>query len=233
MATFGTEAPSKLGSMNSHRILLVDDDLHLADALGGWLRELYHQVDIAGDLESAKAKIRQTRYDLVITDLRLGPDDGFSLIGYTKQRHSDTAVLVISGYATPSVAVDAVRAGAFDLLTKPVIDDELQLAIDRALSHSEIEKQNEELRSQLEKRSGLENILSHDYRMLKIFDVVDSIADAKASILITGENGTGKSMIARAIHNRSQRRGNPFVEVACGALPDSLLESELLSLIHI
>ena len=227
MATFGTEAPSKLGSMNSHRILLVDDDLHLADALGGWLRELYHQVDIAGDLESAKAKIRQTRYDLVITDLRLGPDDGFSLIGYTKQRHSDTAVLVISGYATPSVAVDAVRAGAFDLLTKPVIDDELQLAIDRALSHSEIEKQNEELRSQLEKRSGLENIISHDYRMLKIFDVVDSVADAKASILITGENGTGKSMIARAIHNRSQRRGNPFVEVACGALPDSLLESEL------
>ena len=83
------------------------------------------------------------------------------------------------------------------------------------------------LREQLDRRSGLENILSHDYRMLKIFDVVDSVADARASVLITGENGTGKSMIARAIHARSSRRGGPFVEVACGALPDTLLESEL------
>jgi len=112
-------------------------------------------------------------------------------------------------------------------LTKPLIDDELTLAIQRAVTQSEISKENELLRQQLDRRSGLENILSHDYRMLKIFDVVDSVADARASVLITGENGTGKSMIARAIHARSSRRGGPFVEVACGALPDTLLESEL------
>ena len=91
----------------------------------------------------------------------------------------------------------------------------------------EIARENERLRQQLDRRSGMENILSHDYRMMKIFDVVDSIADARASVLITGENGTGKSMIARAIHARSSRRGGPFIEVACGALPDTLLESEL------
>ena len=95
------------------------------------------------------------------------------------------------------------------------------------MAQREIALENESLRTQLNRRTGLENILSHDYRMMKIFDVVDSIADARASVLITGENGTGKSMIARAIHARSSRRADPFVEVACGALPDTLLESEL------
>ena len=157
----------------------------------------------------------------------MGSEDGFELIGYTKKRHPDTAVLVMTGYATPETAVQAVRAGAFDLLTKPLIDDELHLAIDRAVSQREITQENEKLRKQLDRRSGLENILSHDYRMMKIFDVIDSVADARASILITGENGTGKSMIARAIHARSSRRNAAFIEVACGALPDTLLESEL------
>jgi len=157
----------------------------------------------------------------------LGDGDGFELIGYTRTKHPETAVLVITGYATPDTAIEAVRAGAFDLLTKPLIDDELSLAIDRAISQREITRENEMLRKQLDQRSGMENILSHDYRMMKIFDVVDSIADARASVLISGENGTGKSMIARAIHTRSSRRGGPFIEVACGALPDTLLESEL------
>jgi DNA-binding NtrC family response regulator len=133
----------------------------------------------------------------------------------------------MTGYATPDTAVEAVRAGAFDLLTKPLIDNELSLAIDRALDQRNVAIENEQLRRQLDQRSGMENILSHDYRMLKIFDTVDSVADARASILITGENGTGKSMIARAIHARSSRRSGPFIEVACGALPDTLLESEL------
>ncbi len=133
----------------------------------------------------------------------------------------------MTGYATPATAIEAVRAGAFDLLTKPLIDDELLLAIERASNETKIREENNQLRRQLDNRYGLENVVSHDYRMLKIFDVVDSIADARASVLITGENGTGKSMIARAIHNRSSRRNGPFVEVACGALPDALLESEL------
>ena len=208
-------------------ILLIDDDRHLVDSLAQWLREFSHRVVPVSDSESARKQLKQQPFDLVITDLRLGNEDGFELISQAKREQPDVAVLVMTGYATPDTAVEAVRAGAFDLLTKPVIDDELLLAIERAVSQREIARENEALRQQLDKRSGLENILSHDYRMLKIFDVVDAVADARASVLITGENGTGKSMIARAIHARSARRGNPFVEVACGALPDTLLESEL------
>jgi DNA-binding NtrC family response regulator len=211
----------------SASILLVDDDRHLAESMAEWLRTMSYTVETADSLLAAKSCLAGQPFDLVITDLRLGTEDGFELITHTRQRHPDSAVLVMTGYATPDTAVEAVRAGAFDLLTKPVIDEELALAIDRAVSQREITKENESLRAQLDRRSGLENILSHDYRMLKIFDVVDSVADARASILITGENGTGKSMIARAIHARSSRRGGPFVEVACGALPDTLLESEL------
>jgi DNA-binding NtrC family response regulator len=212
---------------HSASILLIDDDRHLTESLASWLRELSHEVETVGALGQAKQLLKQRTFDLVITDLRLGSDDGFELISYSKRVQPDAAVLVMTGYATPDTAVAAVRAGAFDLLTKPVIDNELQLAIERAVSQRDITRENEALRQQLDKRSGLENILSHDYRMLKIFDVIDSVADARASVLITGENGTGKSMIARAIHARSGRRSGAFVEVACGALPDTLLESEL------
>ncbi|MCC9599858.1 sigma-54 dependent transcriptional regulator [Stieleria sp. JC731] len=208
-------------------ILLVDDDWHLVQSMADWLRELGHSVDVADCIDGAKVTLDQRPYDLLITDLRLRDEDGFQLIGYTKKRHPDTVVLVMTGYATPDTAIEAIKAGAFDLLTKPMIDDELNLAISRAVSQREIEQENEKLRERLDRRSGLEGIISHDYRMMKIFDVIDSVADARASILITGENGTGKSMIARAIHERSARRGKPFVEVACGALPDNLLESEL------
>ncbi|MGB7342709.1 MAG: sigma-54 dependent transcriptional regulator [Pirellulaceae bacterium] len=212
---------------SSAAILLVDDDRHLAESMAMWLRGLGHNVRTAETLAAANASLKDHTFDLMITDLRLGPDDGFDLIAHCKKHCPATAVLVMTGYATPDTAVAAVGAGAFDLLTKPIIDAELNLAIDRALSLRNIAHENEVLRQQLDKRSGLENILSHDYRMMKIFDVIDNVADARASILITGENGTGKSMIARAIHNRSRRRSKAFVEVACGALPDTLLESEL------
>ena len=208
-------------------ILLVDDDQHLVQSMADWLREQGLDVETAGGLTDAERWLKRRPFDLLLTDWRLGAEDGFELVGLTRRRFPDTAVLMMTGYATPDTAVEAVRAGAFDLLSKPLIDDELLLAIERAVSQRQIAKENETLRRQLDRRSGLENILSHDYRMLKIFDVIDSIADARASVLITGENGTGKSKIARAIHARSSRRGGPFIEVACGALPDTLLESEL------
>jgi DNA-binding NtrC family response regulator len=208
-------------------ILLVDDDRYLADSMASWLGEQSHAVTTANSIREARQSLQKHAYDLLITDLRLGNDDGFELLTYARKHHPNTSILVVTGYATPSTAIEAVRAGAFDLLTKPLIDEELLLAIERATKHRTIEQENVMLRKQLDVRFGLENVVSHDYRMLKIFNVIDSIADARASVLITGENGTGKSMIARSIHNRSSRRGGPFVEVACGALPDALLESEL------
>lgn len=208
-------------------ILLVDDDHYLADSMGQWLGEQGFHVTISYSLDDALAQLTRRAFRLVLTDLRLGDDDGFALIQAAKKTLPHCSVLVITGYATPETAVQAVRAGAFDVLTKPLIDEELLLAIQRATRQQQVVEENERLRQQLESRLGTGNIISHDYRMHKIFKIIDSVADARASILITGENGTGKSMIARAIHQRSQRRNGPFIEVACGALPDTLLESEL------
>ncbi len=208
-------------------LLLVDDDRHLAESMAQWLVEQGMHVDVAGSLAEGRSCLGQHPYHLVITDLRLEDGDGFELIPFVRQQQPECEILVVTGYATPETAIEAVRAGAFDLLTKPMIDEELSLAIDRALTHRRIEAENADLKQQLERQFGSDQILGHDYRMLKVFDLIDSVADARASILITGENGTGKSMIARAIHRRGNRANKPFVEVACGALPESLLESEL------
>ena len=138
-----------------------------------------------------------------------------------------TAVILLTGYGTVETAVEAIRAGAFDFLTKPLIDEELEMAIERALAQRTVLEENKNLKAQLDLRFGMENIVGHDHRMLKVFDMIDTVADTKATMLITGESGTGKSLIARAVHRRSSRRASPFVEVACGALPENLLESEL------
>ena len=139
----------------------------------------------------------------------------------------ETTVILITGYATVETGIEALRAGAFDLLTKPLIDEELGMAIDRALAQREVIEENQKLKAQLDLRFGLESIVGHDHRMQRVFDMVDRIADTRATVLITGESGTGKSLLARAIHRRSGRRDQSFVEVACGAMPETLLESEL------
>ena len=165
--------------------------------------------------------------DLALVDLRLGAEDGMELIAKLKKHRPHLTTMLMTGYANIDTGVEAVQAGAFDLLTKPLIDDEILLAFDRALSQQQVIEENEQLKCQLDKRFGRNSIIGNDFRMQKTFDMVDNIADTKATVLITGESGTGKSMIARAIHQRSNRRKAPFVEVACGALPENLLESEL------
>jgi DNA-binding NtrC family response regulator len=133
----------------------------------------------------------------------------------------------MTGYGTADGAIEAIHAGAFDYITKPLIDDELRMSIERALSQRTIQRENDHLRAELDRRYGMDNIVGRDPRMLKVFEMINSVADTRATVLVTGESGTGKSMIARAIHRRSGRIKGPFVEVACGALPETLLESEL------
>ena len=134
---------------------------------------------------------------------------------------------MITGYGTIESAVEAIKMGAYDYLTKPIIDDEIRLVVERALQQQSLIRENRTLRQQLDHRYELQNIVGHDYKMLKVFDLIESVADSKTTVLIQGESGTGKSMIARAIHHHSRRRDQPFVEVACGAMPETLLESEL------
>ncbi|MBI1248615.1 response regulator [bacterium] len=213
--------------MNQAQLLLVDDDRHVLESMGSWLREIGYGVDQAANLNQAIALLDQQSYDLVLADVRLGEEDGFDVLRHCRTNYPGLTVIMITGYGTVETGIEALRAGAFDLLTKPLIDEELEMAIQRALSQRKVMQENLQLKQQLDLRFGLENIIGHDHRMLKIFDMVDSVADTRATVLITGESGTGKSLLARAIHRRSIRRDQPFIEVACGALPENLLESEL------
>jgi DNA-binding NtrC family response regulator len=213
--------------MASASLLLVDDDRQLLDSMAGWLREQGYKVQTAAGYETAIAWLQTQTPDLVLADVRLQDGDGFDILAWCRQNKPSLTVILITGYGTVETGIEALRAGAFDLLTKPLIDEELEMAIDRALSQRRVIEENKTLKAQLDQRFGLENIIGHDHRMIKIFDVIDSIADTKATVLITGESGTGKSMIARAIHRRSARRDKAFVEIACGAMPETLLESEL------
>ncbi len=208
-------------------LLLVDDDRQVLGSMADWLRSQGFEVDTAMNLADGKGCIDRKGYDVAILDIRLGGDDGFDLLTYCRRRRPSTTVIMITGYGTVESAVEAIRMGAFDFLTKPLIDEELHMALERALNQRKVIAENETLKAQLDLRFGMENIVGHDQRMLRVFDMIDSVADTKATVLITGESGTGKSMIARAIHRRSTRRDKAFVEIACGALPETLLESEL------
>ena len=212
---------------NQATLLLVDDDRHVLGSMAEWLREQGYKVDAAATLAEGVAAVDRKSYDLALVDIRLGDCDGFDLLTHARQKRPDMSVIMLTGYGSVEAAVEAIRLGAFDFLTKPLIDEELEMAIQRALNQREVIEENKTLKAQLDLRFGMENIIGHDHRMLKIYDMIDSIADTRATVLITGESGTGKSMIARAIHRRSGRRDKAFVEVACGALPETLLESEL------
>ena len=209
------------------KLLLVDDDRHVRDSMASWLGELGHEVQLAAGVNEALQQYSRDEFDLVLADIRLGDGDGFQLLTEIKKQRPKQTVVLLTGYGTVDTGVEALRAGAFDLLTKPLIDEELEMAIQRALSQNSVMEENEQLKEQLDLRYGLDSVVGHDHRMQRIFDMIDSVADTKATVLITGESGTGKSLIARAIHRRSSRREKPFVEVACGALPESLQESEL------
>ncbi|MEX2120800.1 MAG: sigma-54 dependent transcriptional regulator [Pirellulales bacterium] len=213
--------------MKPSSILLVDDDRHILESMADWLREQGYQLDTAASQAAAVQALDKKAYDLVLADIRLGEGDGFEVLAHARRHRPQTSVILITGYGTVETAVEAIRRGAFDLLTKPLLDDELAMAIERALNQRRVIEENKHLKAQLDIRFGLENIVGQNGRMRKVFDVIDSIADTRATVLFSGESGTGKSLIARAIHRRSGRRDRPFVEVACGALPENLLESEL------
>jgi DNA-binding NtrC family response regulator len=208
-------------------ILVVDDDRIILDSLCEFLSLEGFRTSGAETLKGSVAELQRRSYSLVITDVNLPDGDGFDLLDIVRKDHPRTVVIVITGYGTIESAVKAIKRGAYDYLTKPIVDDELRLAVERAIKQQSLMSENESLRLQLEQKYSLENIISHDYKMAKIFDLIEAVADSKTTILMTGPSGTGKSVLARAIHHRSSRGNEPFVEVSCGALPETLLESEL------
>jgi two-component system, NtrC family, response regulator AtoC len=213
--------------MAEKAILVVDDDQVIRDCLTEFLAKEGFRTRGVGNIKQASAELEGGDYALVITEINLPDGDGFQILDITRLNYPQTVVIVITGYGTIEGAVRAIKMGAYDYLTKPINDDELRLAVGRAIKQQTLMSENVSLRLQLEQRYNLDNILSHDYKMARIFDLVEAVADSKTTILMTGPSGSGKTMLARAIHRRSGRCNKAFVEVSCGALPETLLESEL------
>jgi DNA-binding NtrC family response regulator len=213
--------------MTKPQLLLVDDDRHVLESMSDWLRGQGYELDASAGYADALDRLRHKSFDLVLADVRLRDGDGFDLLEQCRRNWPASQVVLMTGYGSPDGAIEAIRAGAFDYITKPLIDNELLMTIERAISQRGVKQENDNLRAQLDRRYGMDNIIGRDPRMLKVFEMISSVADTRATVLVSGESGTGKSMIARAIHRRSGRVKGPFVEVACGALPETLLESEL------
>jgi len=208
-------------------ILVVDDDKIILDSLCEFLSLEGFEAIGAETQKTALARLKERQFNLVITDVNLPDGNGLELLEIIRSEYPQAVVIVITGYGTIESAVAAIKNGAFDYLTKPIIDDDLRLGVERALKQQSLVSENEHLRLKLERKYSLESIVSHNYKMARIFDLVDAVAESRTTILMTGPSGTGKSMLARAIHHRSSRRNESFIEVSCGAIPETLLESEL------
>ena len=209
------------------RIFIVDDDRIILDSLSEMLSLEGYNVGGATSLKATIESLEKQPVSVVITDVNMPGGDGFELLRTLKKRWPETSVIMITGYGTIESAVEAIKMGAYDYLTKPIVDDELRLVVERAVNQQTLLMENKVLKKQLDERFGLDNIVGHDHKMQKVFDLIDAVAESKVTVLIEGESGTGKSMVARAIHHRSSRCTKPFIEVASGAIPESLLESEL------
>ena len=208
-------------------VLVVEDDDAVREGMAELLRDRGHRADVAADLAAARKLLRDAKFDAVVCDVCLPDGDGFGFLEYAREKHPDLAVVLLTGYGSIESAVEAIREGAADYLTKPLIHEELTLSLRRVLSARKVEAENKNLKAQLNERHGLGRIVGRDYRMQRMFELIESVADTRTTVLILGESGTGKTMTARALHAAGSRSGGPFVEVACGALPENLLESEL------
>jgi DNA-binding NtrC family response regulator len=208
------------------RILVVDADAAVRRGIGEFLQNEGYDVELAACAENAMDCLKASRIDLVLADAGSSAR-GLTLLADVRKRYEDAVVILVTAEGTIESAVEAVKRGAHDYLVKPLIDDDIRLSVERALRQQRLLCENHQLRRELEGRYSMDRIVGADLRMAKVFDLIEVVADSRTTVLITGESGTGKSLIARAIHGRSQRRQGPFVEVSCGALPDTLLESEL------
>jgi DNA-binding NtrC family response regulator len=207
-------------------ILIVDDEKNTREGLRGSLEENY-EVYVAADQVGAQAVMETEAVDLLLTDLRLGAESGMDLLDWALRESVAPTVIIMTAYGTVDAAVEAMKRGAYDFVTKPVNIDRLELLIKRALHGSEIERENVQLREQIDKRFGLESFVGDSPAMTEALDVIRQVAPSRATVLISGESGTGKELAAHAIHQLSPRRRGPFVAVHCAALSPQLLESEL------
>ncbi|RKX98455.1 MAG: sigma-54-dependent Fis family transcriptional regulator, partial [Spirochaetes bacterium] len=209
------------------KLLIVDDEEHIRNGLKTALSLDGYDVEVAADGEEALKKLDMEDIDLLITDLKMPKLTGEELMKETLRKYPHIPVIVLTGHGTIENAVEAMRQGAYDFITKPLNIDKLSLIVKRALENSSLKRQNRELLKQLKRKYSFENIIGKSPAMKKVFETIELVAPSKANVLIYGESGTGKEMIADAIHHNSPRRDKPYIKVHCAAIPETLLESEL------
>ena len=209
-------------------ILIVDDEKNTREGLREALESLGYLAITAGDGLQAEDLLRRQAVDLVLADLKMPGMDGLELLGKVQVLSPASIFIIMTAYGTVETAVEAMKRGAYDYLTKPVNLDQLELLIERALKKKSLEDENIYLKEQLEKRFGFENLLGRSAAMEKVYELIRQIRNSPATVLISGDSGTGKELVARAIHQQSPRRRQPFYPVHCASLAPTLLESELL-----
>ena len=215
---------------DTKRILIVDDDPIVAESLAEHLAGEGFETTTAMNTTEARALLDgrgSHPVHVMLSDVSMPGETGVELLRWVREHHPTTAVVMLTGYGTIESAVEALRLGAADYLTKPVMDDELAVALERALRQQALVEENHVLRQQLGSKFGLDNVVGTDARMRNVFELVGAVAPSRTTVLMSGESGTGKSLIAHAIHHRSPRANKPYVELSCGSIPETLLESEL------
>jgi two-component system, NtrC family, response regulator PilR len=209
------------------RVLVVDDEQSMRELLAIMLRQVGYAVTLADGGEAAVEALKSDAFDLVITDLRMRKVDGLAVLRAAKEHSPRTVVLVVTAFASTETAVEAMKLGAYDYVTKPFKLDELRLTIANALERKRLQDENRELKRQLRREHGFEGFIGKSPRILEVFETIRKTAESGSTVMITGESGTGKELVARAVHQESSRRTGPFVSVNCGAIPETLMESEL------
>jgi DNA-binding NtrC family response regulator len=209
------------------RILIIDDDRSLCEVLESELRRREFEVTWVTDPHAAIALFEREDFGLAITDVNMAGMSGVELCKQLVGRREDMPVIVITAYANMETAIAAIRAGAYDFVTKPFDMDELALTIERALRHRALREEVKRLRKEVDSSQRFEELLGSSPPMMKMRELVTRVADTETTVLITGESGTGKELVAKALHTKSGRREGPFVAINCAAMPENLLESEL------
>ena len=209
------------------RVLVVDDEPMVCLALTNWLEEENYFAQAVEDGPQAVQAVREENWDIVLLDLRMPGMDGMEVLKQVKEIAPQTVVIMMTAYASIPGAVQAMQEGAYDYIVKPLDVDQLTLMLKRIVEHQQLITENILLRKRLTEQYEYEDIIGRSEAMQEVFSMIKAVTDTNATVLITGETGTGKELVARAIHSNSSQRYGPFVATSCGALPETLLESEL------
>ena len=213
--------------MRKRKILIVDDERSVRSSLKEWFLEDGFQAETAEDGPHALQAMDHGPFDIYIVDLKMPGMDGITLLKHIQEGDKDATVIILTAYASVETAVDALKQGAFDYVTKPVDPDELSNLVRNALRQRELEEENKKLKEHVSEMAGTTPIVGESPAMKRILEMIETVAETDSTVVILGESGTGKEIVARTIHARSKRRFAPLVAVNCGAIPETLLESEL------